>query len=125
MKRKKFRSADAAKKARENQEMWNLLVKKYDVHKRDKAVAVDIPVFINPIVHRETTKIPDNFLQRLKRTPQDLVNRKELNKEMQIRENIAQKEIALKKQRVAPLYNKGGYQYISDGEDLTTIGKKI
>ena len=29
-----------------------------------------------------------------------------------------------KSQRIAPLYNKGGYQYVSDDIDITTIGSK-
>jgi hypothetical protein len=29
-----------------------------------------------------------------------------------------------KSQRIAPLYNKGGYQYVSDEIDITTIGSK-
>jgi len=41
------------------------------------------------------------------------------------REQAAQEEIERKKKRTAPLYNKGGYQYISDSEDPTTIGRKI
>lgn len=49
----------------------------------------------------------------------------ELNDSMKEREKIAQEEIERKKKRVAPLYSKGGYQYITDYEDLTTIGKKV
>lgn len=33
--------------------------------------------------------------------------------------------IRQKARRTAPLFNKGGLQYISDGEDLTSIGKKV
>lgn len=47
-----------------------------------------------------------------------------LSPEMQQRELAAQKEIERKKKRVAILYNKGGYQYVSDATDLTTLGKK-
>jgi hypothetical protein len=35
-----------------------------------------------------------------------------------------QKKIMEKASRVAPLYNKGGLQYITDGTDLTEIGSK-
>lgn len=35
------------------------------------------------------------------------------------------KEIMRKAARTAPAYNKGGYQYIGDGADLTTLGKKV
>lgn len=41
------------------------------------------------------------------------------------RERIAQEEIEKKKKRIAPLYNKGGLQYITDDTDLTTVGRKI
>jgi hypothetical protein len=34
-------------------------------------------------------------------------------------------EIRRKANRTAPLWNKGGYMYVGDKEDLTTIGKKI
>jgi hypothetical protein len=35
------------------------------------------------------------------------------------------KEIEHKKTRVAPLYNKGSTQYITDAEDPQTLGKKV
>lgn len=41
------------------------------------------------------------------------------------REALAQKEIERKKKCTAPLWNKGGYMYVSDAEDPTTIGKKV
>lgn len=41
------------------------------------------------------------------------------------RERIAQEEIEKKKKRIAPLFNKGGLQYITDDTDLTTVGRKI
>lgn len=34
-------------------------------------------------------------------------------------------EIERKKKRIAPAYNKGGYAYISDETDPTTLGRKI
>ena len=33
--------------------------------------------------------------------------------------------IERKKTRIAPLYNKGPAAYISDGEDLKTLGRKV
>lgn len=41
------------------------------------------------------------------------------------REAEAQKEIERKKLRVAPLWNKGGYMYITDETDPTTLGRKV
>ena len=36
-----------------------------------------------------------------------------------------QKQILDKAKRVAPAYNKGGLQYITDNCDLTTLGRKV
>ena len=35
------------------------------------------------------------------------------------------KEIERKKDRLAPAYSKGPVQYISDGADITTLGRKV
>lgn len=35
------------------------------------------------------------------------------------------KELNRKKERTAPIWNKGGYQYITDGEDTKTLGRKV
>jgi len=43
---------------------------------------------------------------------------------MEERERLAQEEIERKKLRTAPLYNKGGYQYITDETDLSDLGRK-
>ncbi len=37
----------------------------------------------------------------------------------------AREQAIAKSKRISPLYSKGPYQYITDGEDLTTVGKKI
>lgn len=52
------------------------------------------------------------------------VEKKTYHGDLAQREKEAQKEIAVKKTRVAPLFNKGGYQYITDGTDLKEIGRK-
>jgi len=44
--------------------------------------------------------------------------------EMEERERLAQEEVERKKLRTAPLYNKGGYQYITDDTDLSDLGRK-
>ena len=44
------------------------------------------------------------------------------------REEAANKEIARKKKRTAPLWNKGGYQYVGDDTDpeiIKNLGKKV
>jgi hypothetical protein len=48
----------------------------------------------------------------------------ELTDEMIAREKAAQEEIERKKKRVAVLYNKGAYQYITDEMDPKTFGRK-
>lgn len=58
-------------------------------------------------------------------TPMKLVAPKKLSPEMQAREIAAQEEIERKKKRVAPLWNKGGLQYITDDTDITTLGRKV
>jgi hypothetical protein len=35
------------------------------------------------------------------------------------------KEIERKKTKVAPIYSKGAFQYLTDGTDPATIGRKI
>lgn len=47
--------------------------------------------------------------------------------EMAEREALAQEEIERKKKMVAPLYNKGGYQYVGDAppEIIKTLGRKV
>lgn len=49
----------------------------------------------------------------------------EADSEMAIREELAQKEKDRKRKRLAPLYNKGPVQYITDDADPTELGRKI
>lgn len=37
----------------------------------------------------------------------------------------AQRKALEKSKRLAPLYNKGAYQYITDGDSLRSLGRKI
>lgn len=77
-------------------------------------------VLVTKAFVRETLKYPS--LVSVSNSPVKV--RPVLSPEMQRRELEAQKEIERKKKRVAILYNKGGYQYVSDETDLTTLGKK-
>jgi hypothetical protein len=52
------------------------------------------------------------------------VTQKRYSDEMLERELKAQEEIERKKKRVSIAYNKGAYQYITDGTDPKDIGKK-
>lgn len=47
------------------------------------------------------------------------------NSEMAVREELAQKEKDRKRKRLAPLYNKGPVQYLTDDVDPTELGRKI
>ena len=38
---------------------------------------------------------------------------------------IVYQQAIAKSKRIGPLYSKGGLQCITDGEDLTTLGKKV
>lgn len=49
----------------------------------------------------------------------------ELSPEMQVREEEARLELKRKSKRVAPAYNKGAYQYITDDTDPKTLGRKL
>lgn len=51
------------------------------------------------------------------------VNRSILKK-LHLETEQVQKEIINKTKRVAIAYNKGAYQYVTDGTDLTDVGKK-
>ncbi len=44
--------------------------------------------------------------------------------DMAVREAEAQVEVERKKKRIAPMYNKGAYQYVTDGTDPKDIGRK-
>lgn len=48
-----------------------------------------------------------------------------LSEDMIERERLAQARSAQLRKRLAPLYNKGPYQYITDDTDLSEIGKKL
>jgi hypothetical protein len=45
--------------------------------------------------------------------------------EMQEREDAARLQIEARKKQVAPAYNKGGLQYITNPDDFKTMGKKV
>lgn len=57
--------------------------------------------------------------------PNKKVYRKNYQGEMLERERLAQEEIERKKQRIAPAYSKGAYQYITDETDPRELGRKL
>ena len=76
---------------------------------------------LNPTPYRRQTERPPSLTlidTSIKAQPI------ELSPEMQERERRAQAEIKQKQKRVAVLYNKGAYQYISDEMDPKTFGRK-
>lgn len=107
---------------------------KYKKKKKNSVLAkrFDVNEFRNSIKHRnyvpgynfsiENEKIPSRVTQT-KFVPartgvMDPVNL------MSEPEHI-RNEIIAKSKRLAPAYNKGAIQYITDGEDLTTFSRKI
>jgi hypothetical protein len=66
-------------------------------------------------VSKETKIVgPDACAKRSIMDPRVLANEKP-----EVREAILAKS-----HRLMPLYNKGGYQYVTDGEDVTTLGTR-
>ena len=63
------------------------------------------------------TKIVGSGDCTIKRSPMD--PRVLANEKPEVREAILAKS-----RRLMPLYNKGGYQYVTDGEDVTTLGSR-
>lgn len=76
-----------------------------------------------PIQYRidPTRNIPSASLETLKGAHEAPVK---YEGEMLERELAAQEEIERKKKRIAPAYNKGAYQYITDGTDPSDLGRK-
>jgi hypothetical protein len=72
-----------------------------------------------------TASLPSAIFQ--KRDNPQVIESQLQPEEYRVREEAAQKEIQRKKMMVAPLYNKGGYQFIGDAppEIIETRGSKI
>lgn len=58
-------------------------------------------------------------------TIQPMINKKTIIDQARNESKEVKEEILRKATRTAPLFNKGGYQYISDGDDIKTLGRKI
>lgn len=76
---------------------------------------------LNPTPFRRDTV---SYPSLVSMVPTSQRERQALSPEMELREQRAQAEIKQKQKRVAVLYNKGAYQYISDEMDPATFGKK-
>lgn len=89
---------------------------------RKEAVGNKKSVLTLGVFRRETPNYPSLKVQDT--VSANTLIKHQMSKEMIEREAKAQEEISKKKRRVAILFNKGGYQYITDETDLTTLGRK-
>lgn len=81
-----------------------------------------------PAVRRQQINAPGVVVSVKPKLPTPKTQQKQtprLQGDMLEREKVAQQETERKKQRVAPLYNKGPIQFITDDTDLTTLGRKV
>ena len=128
-KKPQFKSAKHAKESRENKVRWALILKDNDVEvfkKRFKQVfkpiqATDAEQKLK--FQFSLGRVPERSKQQVKFVEADRT-KPVYTGEMAVREAEAQKEIERKKQRVAPVANKMGYQYISNPDDFKTMGRK-
>jgi hypothetical protein len=73
-----------------------------------------------PLPKRELAPLSNSVGNGFKRSVEDYKWKRDRE------ESVATiKEIERKKTRVAPAYNKGAIQYLTEGTDPTTIGRKI
>lgn len=73
-----------------------------------------------PLPKRELAPLSNSVGNGFKRSVEDYKWKRDRE------ESVATiKEIERKKTRVAPAYNKGAVQYLTDGTDPATIGRKI
>lgn len=83
-----------------------------------KSYSLKIPdhrINTNAVVSKETKIVgPADCAKRSVMDPRVLANEKP-----EVREAILAKS-----RRLMPLYNKGGYQYVTDGEDVSTLGAR-
>jgi len=121
----RMREAKAQDRAREAEELvrgaLRLQTMRTNFSKADSSTKSKPSSVLTPKpFRRETPDYPSNTAL----PPSGIRQLPALPEHMQVREAEAQKEIKAKKRRVAVLYNKGGYQYVSDETDLTTLGSK-
>lgn len=82
-----------------------------------------LPITTYKPLRRETPKFPSKVGRgHVPLGPS--VGKPTLDPEMEMREIQAQEEIKRKRQRVAPIANKMGYQLITDPDDFKTMGRK-
>ena len=134
MKRKQFKTSEQLKKERELQASWQevLAANQYRSSTPPRNVPF-LPTKVNfgttlltiPKPFRRETPKPKSVLGHGYVPTGPSVGKPTYTPEMQEREEAAQKEIAKKRQQVAPVANKMGLQYISNPDDFKTMGRKV
>lgn len=117
---KKLKQQEEFKRLEENYKRLvnmrsGLVVGKPDPTAKARTLVVAMPV------RREVKQLAGKITQREHVAAKIEI---EMSDEMIAREKAAQEEIEHKKKRVAVLYNKGAYQYITDEMDPKTFGRK-
>ena len=116
--RKVSKKLAAAKKEHDNHIRG--ILKRYSHLDKDRAFLLDTPTSYQREVKLSPTSdvIPGGG--GYKRSIDDYKWKKDRQES-----TVAIQEIEKKKKRVAPPYSKGAEQYISDGADIQTLGRKI
>lgn len=128
MKKRKWRSAKHKRETLELEESWIRLIN--ETHPANPSLAREVgsASYEAPKIKRSQGSMPGvRVVLKPKLAEPKTEKRTEMRLEgtMLEREQLAQQEIEKKKQRTAPLYNKGPVQYITDDTDLTTLGRKV
>lgn len=134
MKRKQFKTSEQLKKEKELQASWQEVLKanQYRSSTPPKSTPFS-PTKVNygttllaiPKPFRRETPKPKSVFGRGYVPLGSSIDKPVYTPEMQEREEAAQKEIAKKRQQVAPVANKMGLQYISNPDDFKTMGRKV
>lgn len=130
MKKRKWRSAEEKRLALELKSDWERLVREKHPPNVDALAELkqNPTPYTPPTIRRQQINAPGVIVRVRPKLPTPKAQQKQpprLEGDMLEREKAAQQEIERKKQRVAPLYNKGGLQFITDDTDLTTLGRKV
>ncbi len=128
MKRKprKYATSEHAKQDRELKASWEKLLKAHPPGTvkiaKPKQLVPEKSALVLPNTRLELSKAPSKgVVDHIKRA----APKRKMTVEMLEREKAAQEEIERKKKMVAPAYNKGGLQYISNPDDYKSMGRKV
>jgi hypothetical protein len=115
------------KKEREEYKQWQKKHKATKLTKtQEQTISNNFWANYSQSMNRGNIRQSSDFLDRLQSLKPETSKRVTYQDEEMIRrEREAQKEIEAKKLRLAPHYNKGPVQYITEGIDLYTLGKKV